>query len=62
MSHRSGIGWRNAPAVAATEIWPTPPESFDSDPPKKFPRPTPNVVSARPATFWFARSEMVSTL
>ena len=35
------------------------PESLMSDPPKKLPKPTPNVVMARPVTFWFARSVTV---
>ena len=53
---------RKALAVAAVEIWPTPPDSLVSDPPKKLPRPTPKVVSARPDTFWLARRVTVSTL
>ena len=35
------------------------PESLISDPPKKLPKPTPKVVSARPVTFWLARSVTV---
>lgn len=35
------------------------PDSFMSEPPKKLPKPTPNVVIARPVTFWFARSVIV---
>ena len=35
------------------------PVSFMSDPPKKLPKPTPNVVMARPVTFWFALSVTV---
>ena len=30
-----------------------------SEPPKKLPKPTPKVVSARPVTFWLARSVTV---
>ena len=30
------------------------PESFMREPPKKLPKPTPKVVSARPVTFWLA--------
>ena len=37
MSFKSGIFSRNALAVVATEICPTPPASFESDPPKKLP-------------------------
>ena len=35
------------------------PESLMSEPPKKLPKPTPKVVSARPVTFWLARSVTV---
>ena len=35
------------------------PVSLMSEPPKKLPKPVPNVVSARPVTFWFARSVTV---
>ena len=35
------------------------PVSLMSEPPKKLPTPTPNVVSARPITFWLARSVTV---
>ena len=38
------------------------PVSLINEPPKKLPKPMPKVVSARPATFWFARNVMVSTL
>ena len=62
MSLSSGSFSRKALAVAAVEIWPTPPASLDMEPPKKLPRPTPKVVSARPDTFWLARRVMVSTL
>ena len=62
MPDRNGSFFRNALAVTAVEIWPTPPASLESDPPKKLPRPTPKVVRARPVTFWLARREMVSTL
>ena len=42
---------RNAALVVATEIWPTPPASFISDPPKKFATPPEKIVSVRPVTF-----------
>ena len=35
---------------------------MEREPPKKLPNPTPNVVSASPATFWFALNVIVSTL
>ena len=58
----STLGQRKTDAVAAVEIWPTPPASLDREPPKKLPKPMPKVVSARPVTFWLARRVMVSTL
>ncbi len=30
------------------------PDNLISEPPKKLPKPIPNVVMARPVTFWFA--------
>ena len=35
------------------------PESLIREPPMKLPKPTPKVVSARPVTFWLARSVTV---
>ena len=42
-----------------SEIEPLSPKKLRSEPPKKLPMPTPNVVSARPVTFWFALSVIV---
>ena len=57
-----GICMRKAALVVATEIWPTPPASLFSEPPKKFATPLPKMDSARPDTFWFARRVMVRKL
>ena len=38
------------------------PVSLIREPPKKLPKPTPNVVIARPVTFWFALSVTVRKL
>ena len=49
----------NDALVIATEICPTPPASLLSEPPKKFAKPPAKMVSARPVTFWLARSVIV---
>ena len=53
LPNKPGSLARNMLAVVATEIVPTPPESFIIEPPKKFATPVPKIVSVRPVTFWF---------
>ena len=41
----------NTLAVVATEMEPTPPDSFIKEPPKKLAIPVPKIVSVKPVTF-----------
>ena len=54
LSANGSVFWKH-PEVARSEMDGTSdPVSLISDPPKKFPNPTPKVVIVRPVTFWFA--------
>ena len=58
---KGSVALKHAP-VRLSAMEPPSPNSEESEPPKKLPTPTPNVVSARPVTFWLARSVTVRKL